>query len=160
RERYRRLADLPSGPAVRTGAADPETGPLFAPGRRFLAASGPQTAVGTPHSGPWLGSMEGWRGFRVIAVCGGFLAAWGGLAAVFAEDPRAEMTPAPSCGAEEIARGTVRTVLDGRTFVLDDGREVRLAAIEVPALASTPEAATPPQARSAAAALHALAAGD
>lgn len=34
------------------------------------------------------------------------------------------------CGAEEIARGSVSRVLDGRTFVLGDGREVRLAGIE------------------------------
>jgi endonuclease YncB( thermonuclease family) len=34
------------------------------------------------------------------------------------------------CGGEEIARGSVSRVLDGRTFVLDDGREVRLAGIE------------------------------
>jgi endonuclease YncB( thermonuclease family) len=54
----------------------------------------------------------------------------------------------------------VGAILDGRTFVLDDGREVRLAAIEVPAVAGPPDAATPPQAPSAAAALDALAAGD
>lgn len=34
------------------------------------------------------------------------------------------------CGGEEIARGSVSRVLDGRTFVLGDGREVRLAGIE------------------------------
>jgi len=40
----------------------------------------------------------------------------------------------PPCGADELARGTVSRIIDGRTFVLDDGREVRLAAIEVPPL--------------------------
>ncbi len=39
---------------------------------------------------------------------------------------------AMACGGEIIARGTVSRLIDGRTFVLDDGREVRLAAIEVP----------------------------
>ena len=39
------------------------------------------------------------------------------------------------CGGDEIARGSASRVLDGRTFLLDDGREVRLAAIEVPTLA-------------------------
>lgn len=34
------------------------------------------------------------------------------------------------CGAEEIARDSVSRVVDGRTFVLGDGREVRLAGIE------------------------------
>jgi endonuclease YncB( thermonuclease family) len=37
-----------------------------------------------------------------------------------------------ACGGDELARGTGSRVLDGRTFLLDDGREVRLAAIEVP----------------------------
>lgn len=39
---------------------------------------------------------------------------------------------APVCGGDEIARATVSRVTDGRTFTLADGREVRLAAIEVP----------------------------
>src|ERR1700692_3095851 len=45
-----------------------------------------------------------------------------------------QQQPAPACGGEAIARGTVSRVSDGRTFVLGDGREVRLAAIEVPPL--------------------------
>ena len=36
-----------------------------------------------------------------------------------------------SCPLENAGSGTVRAVLDDRTFVLTDGREVRLAAIEV-----------------------------
>jgi len=36
-----------------------------------------------------------------------------------------------ACKLSAIGSGTVATVVDGRTFVLDDGREVRLAAIEV-----------------------------
>jgi endonuclease YncB( thermonuclease family) len=39
-----------------------------------------------------------------------------------------------ACGGEVIATAAVARVLDGRTFVLDDGREVRLAGIEVAAL--------------------------
>ena len=39
-----------------------------------------------------------------------------------------------ACGGETIAHGTASRIIDGRTFVLDDGREVRLAAIEVPPL--------------------------
>jgi endonuclease YncB( thermonuclease family) len=46
----------------------------------------------------------------------------------------------PSCGTTEIARGTVRRIIDGRTFALDDGREVRLAAIEAPAGAAAKSA--------------------
>jgi endonuclease YncB( thermonuclease family) len=41
--------------------------------------------------------------------------------------------PALPCGGEIIARGTASRFIDGRTFALEDGREVRLAAIEVPA---------------------------
>jgi endonuclease YncB( thermonuclease family) len=36
------------------------------------------------------------------------------------------------CTFEDAGTGTVRAVLDGRTLALTDGREVRLAAIEVP----------------------------
>jgi endonuclease YncB( thermonuclease family) len=37
------------------------------------------------------------------------------------------------CGPEPTVAGVVAAVTDGRTFALDDGREVRLAGIEVPA---------------------------
>jgi endonuclease YncB( thermonuclease family) len=36
------------------------------------------------------------------------------------------------CGTDRMSAGSVSRVVDGRTFVLDDGREIRLAAIEVP----------------------------
>ena len=36
------------------------------------------------------------------------------------------------CGAETIAPGRVDHVIDGRSFVLADGREIRLASLEVP----------------------------
>ncbi len=69
-----------------------------------------------------------------------------------------DQTPAPVCGTDELARGTVNRVIDGRTFVLDDGREVRLAAIEVPPLQQDSGAA--PGGGAAKDALAALAAGD
>jgi endonuclease YncB( thermonuclease family) len=43
------------------------------------------------------------------------------------------MRAASQCRPPTVATGLVSRVLDGRTFVLDDGREVRLAGIEVPA---------------------------
>jgi endonuclease YncB( thermonuclease family) len=46
-----------------------------------------------------------------------------------------------ACRAEVIATGVVATVLDGRTLRLTDGREVRLAALEVAPLDSDPSAA-------------------
>jgi endonuclease YncB( thermonuclease family) len=61
-------------------------------------------------------------------LCGGF-AVMSGTFPAAAQEP--QQAP-PACGGETIARGRAGRVIDGRTFVLDDGREVRLAAIEVP----------------------------
>lgn len=85
--------------------------------------------------------------------------------------PRKTTTPA-TCRPETIATGTVKSVIDGRTFVLADGREVRLAGIEVPAVpgpaapapisaATAPGAAesAPDSGVAAAAALEALVGG-
>jgi endonuclease YncB( thermonuclease family) len=51
---------------------------------------------------------------------------------------------APACRLDPLASGHVRAVTDGRTFLLDDGREVRLAGIEVPFPAEVAAAAGPP----------------
>jgi endonuclease YncB( thermonuclease family) len=71
---------------------------------------------------------------------------------------------APGCGGEEIARATVSRVSDGRTFTLADGREVRLAAIEVPPMPLPREPDRGPDAAPGGAAaknaLDALAGGD
>lgn len=67
---------------------------------------------------------------------------------------------APACGTIEIAHGTVSSVIDGRTFVLDDGRQVRLAAIEVPMPPLPQEVGTGPGGAAAKKALEALAGGD
>lgn len=37
-----------------------------------------------------------------------------------------------ACRFEDVSTGRVRAIADGRSFVLDDGREIRLAGIEVP----------------------------
>jgi len=60
---------------------------------------------------------------------------------------------ASACGGDVIAHGIARHAIDGRSFMLDDGREVRLAAVEVPPPESSPGAA-------AKAALDALVGGD
>jgi endonuclease YncB( thermonuclease family) len=114
-----------------------------------------EAAVGTPQSGLWLGAMTGWWDACLAAAFAAGLTATCGRAPALADEqqPRAEV-----CGGDEIARGMVRRILDGRTFVLDDGREVRLAAIEVPTLGSPQDPAAAPKA--AAAALDALAGGD
>jgi endonuclease YncB( thermonuclease family) len=104
-----------------------------------------------------LAFMAGWWDAFLIAA---FAAGWAlcGSPPALAED-LASKPPGRLCGGDEIARGTVGKILDGRTFVLDDGREVRLAAIEVAPLVGN-EDRTESGGRAAAAALDALAAGD
>jgi endonuclease YncB( thermonuclease family) len=65
----------------------------------------------------------------------------------------------PACGGGELARGTVTRVIDARTFILEDGREARLAAIEAPLLAGPHEPNTAPGA-AAKETLDALVGGD
>jgi len=70
-------------------------------------------------------------------------------------------TQSPPCGGDEIARATVASVGDGRTFTLADGRQVRLAAVEVPLpQESSREPGAAPGGAAARAALDALAGGD
>jgi endonuclease YncB( thermonuclease family) len=98
--------------------------------------------------------MMGWRDGVFAAAFAGVSAA--GFAAVCGcSCAAAQQRPATAvpCGGDEIARGGLSRVIDGRTFVLDDGREVRLAAIEVPPLES---GAAPGGAAAAAAARNAL----
>jgi endonuclease YncB( thermonuclease family) len=88
------------------------------------------------------------RGVFLAAALAVKLAALIGCSGAMAQEQ-----PAPVCGGDTIARGVVKHVIDGRTFTLDDGREVRLAAVEVPPPESSPGAA-------AKAALDALVGGD
>ena len=69
--------------------------------------------------------MGGW-GPLMIA---GLLA---GSALPAAAEDRASSPPGSACRLSLIGTGKVATILDGRDFTLDDGREVRLAAVEVP----------------------------
>jgi endonuclease YncB( thermonuclease family) len=92
------------------------------------------------------------RGDFLAAALVANLAVIGGCSGAIAQEQRAA---APPCGGEAVARGIATRVIDGRTLVLDDGREVRLAAIEVP----PPDAALPGGA-AAKAALDALVGGD
>src|SRR4051812_31745965 len=59
------------------------------------------------------------------------LATFASGAAAQAQKPRVPPTPS-ACHVEPFGSGVVARVVDGRTFVLADGREVRLAGIEVP----------------------------
>ena len=102
--------------------------------------------------------MAGCRDACLIAALTVEFAATGGGTPARAED-QASTRQGQVCGGDEIAGGTVGKIVDGRTFVPDDGREVRLAAIEVAPLAGPQDRAdrTGP---AAAAALGALAGGD
>jgi endonuclease YncB( thermonuclease family) len=90
------------------------------------------------------------RGVFLAAALAVKLAALIGCSGAMAQEQ-----PAPVCGGDVIAHGVVKRVIDGRTFTLDDGREVRLAAVEVPPL----ETGAAPGA-AAKAALDALVGGD
>jgi endonuclease YncB( thermonuclease family) len=61
-------------------------------------------------------------------------------AAPIGHAPAAYAQPS-GCRLETLGSGLVRQVADGRSFRLDDGREVRLAGIEVPPLDEPPSAA-------------------
>jgi endonuclease YncB( thermonuclease family) len=66
---------------------------------------------------------------------------------------------AAGCGGEFLAEGTAARILDGRTFALEDGREIRLAGVEVPPLAESQEKHTAPGGAAARDTLTALLSG-
>jgi endonuclease YncB( thermonuclease family) len=68
-----------------------------------------------------------------MAVCVAGFAAACGLGANAQDAPRAGI----GCSGETIGQGMVGSVVDGRTFLLGDGREIRLAGIETPSLPGT-----------------------
>jgi endonuclease YncB( thermonuclease family) len=63
---------------------------------------------------------------------------------------------ATGCGGETLAEGTAGRIVDGRTFVLEDGHEVRLAGIEVPPLTESQEKTPAPDGSAAREALAAF----
>lgn len=95
--------------------------------------------------------MRGW-GRAVVMTCG--LGRTGATAfLIFLTTVGATAAADSACRHDVIGGGRVKAVADGRGFVLDDGREVRLAGIEVPALRPEQEAG----ARAGEAAMAALA---
>jgi endonuclease YncB( thermonuclease family) len=93
-------------------------------------------------------AMGWWDGILAATCVAGFA-----CSGAMAQEQRAR---AAMCGGDVIARGTAGRVIDGRTFALDDGREVRLAAIEVPPIPPPPESAAAPGGTAARDALSAL----
>lgn len=75
--------------------------------------------------------MMGMWGAPLVAAVAAALAFIGNCPAIAQDAAKAAVASVP-CGGEEIGRGSVGRVVDGYTFVLDDGREVRLAGIETP----------------------------
>jgi endonuclease YncB( thermonuclease family) len=65
----------------------------------------------------------------------------------------------PGCDGEAVTQGNVGRVLDGRTFALEDGREIPLAGIEVPPLPEPQEKSPAPGGTAARDALTALLSG-
>src|SRR5271154_5552451 len=94
-----------------------------------------------------------WRNGLPDALSAALVIACGDVAAL------AQQNPALACGGDEIAHGTVSRVIDARTFMLEDGHEVRLAAIEAP-LVPPQEPGAAPGAAAAKATLDALVGGD
>jgi endonuclease YncB( thermonuclease family) len=95
------------------------------------------------------------RDFRLFGMVAGTIA----LSIV---DARAQVRPlAPTaCKTEALAGGKVAAVVDGRSFTLEDGREIRLAGIEAPFPAALGETGARAEAGTAArAALTAMVAG-
>jgi endonuclease YncB( thermonuclease family) len=97
-------------------------------------------------------AMAGWRDGVTVAA----LAMMYGCFCAEAQEPQKTVVP---CGGEIIATGAVRRVVDGRSFVLNDGRIVRLAAIEVPLLPLPQDAGAAPGGEAAKNALAALLGG-
>jgi endonuclease YncB( thermonuclease family) len=88
-------------------------------------------------------------GVLATVVVAGLTTACGWLPAA------AQQASTPPCGGPDVAHGIVDRVIDGGSFVLDDGREVRLAAVVVPSLDSAA-----PSGAEARATLDALIGGD
>jgi endonuclease YncB( thermonuclease family) len=99
--------------------------------------------------------MRGWDGVFAAAFAAGFAMTCGCFGATAQEQPRS----ASACNGDTIAHGSASRIIDGRSFVLDDGREVRLAAIEVPPLPLSQETDPAPGGTASRDALDALLVG-
>ncbi len=77
---------------------------------------------------------------KAVALAVNFAVVCGFAGAAVAQERARQI----ACGGTAIARGAARRAIDGRTFVLGDGREIRLAAIEVPPLPLPRQADAPP----------------
>ena len=106
---------------VRREASGDQPGALPAPQCRRIPALGSTPMIGWPVGVMRVGVLAAALAVQCAGLC----------ADAVAQEPHAQRA---ACGGDVLAQGSARRVVDGRTFVLDDGRAVRLAAIEVPAL--------------------------
>src|SRR6478735_2897323 len=84
--------------------------------------------------------MDGRRQGILASFC---WVSWMAAIVVLPPEPAgAESRPSTSCRSEPGGTGKVRAITDGRSFTLDDGREIRLAGIEAPLLPGPGEAGT------------------
>jgi endonuclease YncB( thermonuclease family) len=84
--------------------------------------------------------MDGRRQGILASFC---WVSWMAAIVVLPTEPAgAESRPSTSCRSEPGGTGKVRAITDGRSFTLDDGREIRLAGIEAPLLPGPGEAGT------------------
>lgn len=117
----------------------------------------------TPHSPisvMFMNSLRHHHGVCQRVALPGVLAAVVLMPAAAARSESGAAAPAPPCQFEPIGTATGKSASDGRTFALADGREVRLAGIEVPALTRRGDDVAPfPTGQTAKAALEALIAG-
>jgi endonuclease YncB( thermonuclease family) len=118
------------------------------------AANRRDTAVFRPFA--WRAMRGWWDGVFRAAFAAALAILAGCCGASAQEQPQPK---AAACGGEIVARGTASRFIDGRTFVFDDGREIRLAAIEVPPLPAPQESGAAPGGAAARDALAALLAG-
>src|ERR1700719_1405382 len=79
---------------------------------------------------PFRCPMHGVRALRRLAEIFGMAAMLAGIAPAWGQSRALSATP--TCHLEVLGTGRVQAVVDGRSFVLEDGREIRLPGIEVP----------------------------
>src|SRR3954466_12824846 len=84
--------------------------------------------------------MDGRRQGILASFC---WVSWMAAIVVLPTEPAgAESRPSSSCRSEPGGTGKVRAITDGRSFTLNDGREIRLAGIEAPRPPGPGEAGT------------------
>jgi endonuclease YncB( thermonuclease family) len=92
-------------------------------------------AAVAPHSAFFLSGMGGWALMLIVGVLSG------AVLDARAQDATSANLASPSstfpstkspCGTEVMLAGRVNRIIDGRSFMLDDGREIRLASLAAP----------------------------